>query len=97
MATTSSKSDALHMTPARYRQTARLRGVAQRVAAPLLLGGLALAPVLREVVPPGVIVAVMAIGLVAFVVGHTAGDVPASASISRRARSTRRSVGAGVR
>ena len=82
---TSSTSDALQMTPGRYRQTARLRGAALRIAAPLLLGGLALAPVLREVMPPGVIVAVMAIGLCAFLVGTPLAMFPISVDLPSRA------------
>jgi len=62
-----SSSDAIQLSPTRYRQAARLRGAAQRIAAPLLLGALILAPVLQTFLPGAVIVAVAAVGLVAFI------------------------------
>jgi hypothetical protein len=73
------------MTPKQYRLAARVRGVAQRVAAPLLLGTLLLAPVLTEVVPPVAIVALAFVGLGAFIASTALGMFPLEVELEPRA------------
>jgi murein DD-endopeptidase MepM/ murein hydrolase activator NlpD len=72
------------MTPTQYRQAARVRGAAQRVAAPLLLGTLLLAPVLREFVPPAMIVALAFAGLAAFIASTALGMFPLEVELEPR-------------
>jgi hypothetical protein len=82
---TSSSSDALRMTPARYVQTARLRGAAMRIAAPLVFGGLVLVPVARDVVPDAVLLTMILVGVGAFLVSTPFSILPIKVELAPHA------------
>jgi hypothetical protein len=77
-------SDALRMTPARYRLAARVRGAAMRIAAPLVLGGLVLLPLPGSVVPPAVVVGMVLLGVAAFIVSTPLSMLPIEVSLQAR-------------